>query len=210
MGIKRKLSRLWKETRDGILRGPGVDVESVKADDATINGQLADDPRSLVGYINVEQVTSINEKIADLEQPDGGFYYDIEVLGYIDDENNADNGLTLTIEGWGDGKYDYVTETEDGVNATETGDDSATLIQPTANSGNDRHNGVWRLMEDVNSVSVSAVNYAPSYRKQGKYLERTLLTGGNLPDPFDLTISASGDALSLQLAVFRVQNRGEI
>jgi len=38
MGIRRRLSRLWNETKDGILRGPGVDVDSVKADEAEING----------------------------------------------------------------------------------------------------------------------------------------------------------------------------
>ncbi|CAL92491.1 hypothetical protein BJ1_gp69 [Halorubrum virus BJ1] len=41
MGIRRRLSHLWKETRDGILRGPGVDVETVEADDATINSRDA-------------------------------------------------------------------------------------------------------------------------------------------------------------------------
>jgi len=39
MGLRRRLSRLWDETTDGVLTGPGINVESVSTDDADI-GQL--------------------------------------------------------------------------------------------------------------------------------------------------------------------------
>jgi len=37
MGLRRRLSRLWDETIDGVLTGPGIDVGSINADEATIN-----------------------------------------------------------------------------------------------------------------------------------------------------------------------------
>jgi len=38
MGLRRRLSKKWNETVNGVLSGPGVDVDSVKTDDVLLRG----------------------------------------------------------------------------------------------------------------------------------------------------------------------------
>jgi len=51
MGLRRRLSKKWNETVNGVLSGPGVDVDSVNTDDLQNNIEGADDTtESVVTY----------------------------------------------------------------------------------------------------------------------------------------------------------------
>ncbi|AGM11152.1 hypothetical protein M196_gp60 [Halorubrum tailed virus 4] len=39
MGLRRRLSKKWNETVNGVLSGPGVDVDSVNTEEADITGE---------------------------------------------------------------------------------------------------------------------------------------------------------------------------
>jgi len=162
-----------------------------------------------VAHLSGEDVSSISEAVS-LPQ-EGVQRYRMEIT-YEDGEAGANNPLKVTFNDMADGEYDYTVRAEDGTFTSRTGENSYTLIEPTASSSADRQYAEFHFSTTYNNrPTVLGVGGSPGVRQEGRYLDNTQAAGGTLADPFSMTFEASAGSADLRydISVFASNNRRE-
>jgi len=100
MGLRRRLSRLWDETTDGVLTGPGINVESVDTEDS-VTVTVGEATDTLHYGSNQDRANAGDESVAvgigaraNGDDGSGGSISQHVAIGYQAAENNTGDNVT--------------------------------------------------------------------------------------------------------------------
>jgi len=162
MGLRRRLSRLWDETTDGILSGPGIDVDSVDTESTDSNEYLFEGSEAETWKLISRQtnVSSIDVST--------NLYQEIKVI--VRASGNLDD-VTATIDNITDQQYNQLSISDSGIAPTDGGTEWALFTVPAFGSAH----GIFTI-----SVRPTEGDRAAISGRAGTYInsDESLIRGG--------------------------------
>jgi len=191
MGLRKYIENLTSNSHD--------------TDELIVDGVKDQDGREVLANINTGNVPSFSETVTGIERTPNVMIV-IEVVNYTDDENGANNNLTMSV---GNSiNYDFALEDERLSSTYRTGRNQWNLIEPTDGDDFDQHKGRWYFGVGASSRPTIFGRGSVGNHEGGRHLAKGTASGGPL-NPYSITFSASGggDGVSLNAVVWKGKDR---
>ena len=200
-------------TNAGLVSGVDGSFDTLEAEKAKINGYSSEDNRELVGFVSdTDRGSPASETIANVQRlEENDRYFVLEVLIFVGEESGEVVPLNLTIEGVGDGNYDYVLHDKNGsFDSRVTGADEYVLLESSEDSTPNPSGATFVVGGLGGRPQIGQESHRVGLRQGGKFLFNGDIGSENMDDPADFTFSTGSAAGFFTIALWAVQSRGEI